>query len=186
MSEYDEHLERLITRRLDGELTPEEDAELGQILRARPAARQLLAEHAACDRLAGLALRQSLGAPRPCPGVPIRHIGRRREWLSYSLVAAAAACIAMVMLFRGQWSPPTPADRLAVSHTSPVDGQWLRNASHAGLREPTWTTPIDYPHRQSRLINRNVFGIKDPNTGRYFILEYRQQAVKTVPVRGSL
>lgn len=186
MTDADEHLERLISRRLDGELTPDEAVELERLVRTHPEARRLLDEYARNDRLASQVLRHSFEGTGACPPIRARPIGRRREWLSYSLVAAMAACIAMVMIFRAEWSPPPPSGHATDNRQVRVPDRWLQNASQPPTPRPLWSTPVEYPQRRLMHTGRNVLGIRNPGTDRYYILEYNARTVRTVPVRGSL
>jgi len=186
MREADENLERLISRRLDGELNTRQALELERLLRDRPAARRLMDEYARNDHLAGVVLRRSLAAEPACPPVPVRRIGRRYAWLNAALVAAIAACMAMVLMWPGPWSPSTPAGPPGARRAEPVNGDWLRNAWQRGTSPPVWDPTPAYPQRQLKLRNRSVLGIRDPETGQYYILERRTQRVRTVPVSGLL
>ena len=70
MPEIDERTERLINRKLDGEITPDEELELNKILIRSPATRALLERSAGYDGLARAALREELGEYVP-PGLEV-------------------------------------------------------------------------------------------------------------------
>lgn len=94
----DENLERMIARRLDGELTPSEDEAFSRELLREPEARRRMEEYAAADRLAGEALRAAFDRPGG-EGVPsalwaVRRSGRHGVAWRVALAAAAGALIA--------------------------------------------------------------------------------------------
>ena len=57
----DERIEKLIVRRLDGELGEEDELELNRELIRNPAARRLMEEYGKVDELAAVALRRAVG-----------------------------------------------------------------------------------------------------------------------------
>ena len=98
MTAMNVHIERLIVRRLDGEITPEERVELDRELQQNPAARAMLDAYAALDELAATVLRES--AERKSPRlVATAHSPRRPHtvhpgrWMV--LASALAACLAL-------------------------------------------------------------------------------------------
>ena len=75
----DPQIERLIVRRLDGELTPDEQLELDRVLLKDPAARDLLEAYGRIDRDAGDALALALaGSTELVTEGPI-HLADRRQ-----------------------------------------------------------------------------------------------------------
>lgn len=101
MSQVDERIERLIVRRLDGELSDEEALELDRELLRSPQVRQLFEEYQRIDRAAGGALTAAVGddASRPTPlpvaATPLRRKRYSRFW--WVLPAAVAAGLALVI-----------------------------------------------------------------------------------------
>lgn len=103
--QIDPQIERLIVRRLDGELTPDEQLELDRVLLKDPAARDLLEAYGRIDRAAGdalaLAFEESTEVVTP-PVVRLadqrqpRRLGYSKLW--WSLPAAIAAAIALMVL----------------------------------------------------------------------------------------
>lgn len=177
-----ERLEILISRRLDGELSGTDAQELEALLAADPLAGQLLEETAEVDRLFAAALPRVLSANRPCPAVPVRSIGRRREWINYSLIAAIAACFAMVVLFRDAPSSPSPTDlQPGISRTRVPAGGF-----HTVGDSPLWQAPVQEPALRLRHVQQEYFGVRDRKTGRIYLLERRDNAVRTEPVIGTL
>jgi anti-sigma factor RsiW len=177
-----DRLEILISRRLDGELSDADARELDALLAADPAARRSFSEAARLDRMVAAALPGVLSAEQPCPAIPIRSIGRRREWINHSLVAAIAACFAMVVLFRGDPSSQPPTDLRTGRPATRVPA----GALHTVGDSPTWYTPVQQPAVRHRHVQQEFFGVKDRQTGRIYLLERRDHAVRTEPVTGSL
>ncbi|MFQ5411521.1 MAG: zf-HC2 domain-containing protein, partial [Phycisphaerae bacterium] len=95
----DERVERLISRWLDGEISPAESAELDRALAADPAARALFDDYREGDRLAAAALREDVGALRHPPSN-----GRFRGWrfavAGAVLTAAAVVALSFLPVFR--------------------------------------------------------------------------------------
>ncbi len=108
MSQVDERIERLIVRRLDGELTDDESLELDRELLRSPQARQLLGEYQEIDDAAVDALAAALGVDSNCSSAflvaatPPRRT--RHSWLWWTLPAAIAAglAVAAVLMPRPQ------------------------------------------------------------------------------------
>lgn len=100
MSQVDERIERLIVRRLDGELTDEEALELDRELLRCPAARELLEEYQRLDRVAAEALAAAIetdageAAPLSVVTAP-RRKGYSKLW--WGLPAAVAATLALIV-----------------------------------------------------------------------------------------
>lgn len=118
MRDVSEHIERLITRKLDGEITVDEALELDRELIRSPQARALFDECRRLDQLAAACIKSSVGhrsddAPvlvigGPAVKSPVGH--RRHAWIWAA--AAMAACLALVVI----WNTPNgneSADRLA-------------------------------------------------------------------------
>jgi anti-sigma factor RsiW len=105
MSNVDENIERLIVRRLDGELTEDERVELDRALLRSPEARALLEEYERIDASASAALASSLAADGepsvsfPRIAAPPARKGYSRAW--WALPAAVAAAIAVLVTFIG-------------------------------------------------------------------------------------
>lgn len=96
-----ENLERLISRFLDNEASPNQRRALDERLRGNPAARALLDEYTALDREAASALRHALGPRviRPISADRLRNPALR--W-GATLLATAAA---VALFFAPQWRP---------------------------------------------------------------------------------
>lgn len=111
MSEINAQLERLIVRRLDGELSADEELALQREFIKNPEARRMAEEYARLDMVAGAALQDALfqsqtASPRPLVAAGM---SRERHWTRGWLFipgAIAAALLAMVVPF-----PGTPTSR---------------------------------------------------------------------------
>lgn len=100
MSQVDERIERLIVRRLDGELTEEEALELDRELLRCPEARELFDEYQRIDRVAaealGAAIENDAGKAAPLAVVTApRRKGYSKLW--WGLPAAVAATLALIV-----------------------------------------------------------------------------------------
>jgi anti-sigma factor RsiW len=120
MFDVDERTERLIVRRLDGELSDEEALELDRELLRSPRARELLEEYKRIDGAAAAALAAAIPED-PGRAVPFSVQGsappakRYSRWWWALPAAVAAGVILALTLF-----PPPLTDRpLAVSTVSP-------------------------------------------------------------------
>lgn len=108
MRDVSEHIERLITRKLDGEITADESLELDRELIRSPRARALFDEYQRLDQLAGACIRSTIGqrsADAPVlviggPPAPATVAHRRHAWMW--VAAAMAACLALVVI----WNTP--------------------------------------------------------------------------------
>ena len=104
----DEHLDKLMIRHLDGEITADEQLELDRALLRSPEARDRYEEYRRLDALAAAAIHDAvarrtnaetvtLGSQAATP-LPSRH-----HWFAYG--AALAACIALVLVWQTRQPP---------------------------------------------------------------------------------
>ncbi len=110
-----ERIERLIVRKLDGELGEDEELELNRELIRNPEARWLLEEYERIDGLAAAALSEALGdgSASVDPAV-LQHRGQRHTARGYNrgwwlVPGAVAAALLAIMLAR--FTPPAPSDQ---------------------------------------------------------------------------
>ena len=192
MPEIDERTERLINRKLDGEITPDEELELNKILIRSPATRALLERSAGYDGLARAALREELGEYVPprlevvaAGALPAPRVGRRRSWWSG---AGGGVLAASLVLIASVWQP-------ALGPTSSRDGSAPHLAGNVALAEPphvggdemrTLPAHLEMPRRQRRAVDRSFIGVYDERTDRYFVLEVRHVRTQTIVVRGDM
>ena len=121
MTRSDDHLERLINRKLDGELTRDESLELDKCLIRDPAARQSLEESERIDRLTA-ALLEEVCTVKDEVLLPAtsRTVARRRfRWFG-ALPAAAAACVALFFMWPMFSTPSSSARAVCDERIAPV------------------------------------------------------------------
>jgi anti-sigma factor RsiW len=192
MPEIDERTERLINRKLDGEITPDEELELNKILIRSPATRALLERSAGYDELARAALRQELGEYTPPRlevvaggALPVPRVARRRSWWSGVSGGALAACL---VLIASVWQP-------ALRPGGNRDGAAPHLAGNVALAEPprvggdemqTLPEYLEVPRRQRQAVDRSFIGVYDKRTNRYFVLEVRHVRTQTTVVKGDM
>jgi anti-sigma factor RsiW len=187
----DERLERLINRRLDGELTDAEQVELDRWLLRDPAARQCLGEYERIDAWSKEALaevltpgtgRQSVSTSH---GRDVRRHASSLRWLSWTVVAAAAVLAFAVLV------PPA---------TTPVPNAGSPAVHGPGLARPVSAMPVDFtlapdqmafparpasmgiPTERMRYRAVDVLGIYDPQKQEILLLEWdrKKAAAKRV------
>ena len=170
----DERTERLINRRLDGELSEAESLELDKRLIRSPEARQLFETYARNDLLAGEALRACTQTPPPT-----RQQVSCRRWFRWSIapvgLGVAAAVLAISFAHRPAGTnlasdpPPRPAAPITTLVATP-------QAADAEL------PLIEGPREETHQLYRNVLGIYDQETQSVYVLELDQRARTVIPV----
>ncbi len=185
MTRSDDLLERLISRKLDGELTRDESLELDKCLIRDPAARQSLEESQRIDHLTE-ALLDEVCAVRdevllPASGQIVAR--RRMRWFG-AIPAAAAACVALFFMWPMFSSSPKSADPIVKWD----DTEWLltENDPQTALPDPT---PLEsgarlasYSDRPAKLrplrehgTRLDYYGVLDPETQKLYLLEVKHQ-----------
>ena len=184
MTRTDDHLERLINRKLDGELTRDESLELDKCLIRDPAARQSLEESERIDRLTA-ALLDEVCAVRDEALLPAtsRTVARRRMRWFGTLPAAAAACVALFFLWP-MFSNPPPSSRNVgreVIAKVPVDVE-LPVLAHDSDRPKPAATLASFSDEPAKLrplrehgTRLNYYGVLDPETQKLYLLEVKHQ-----------
>ncbi len=192
MPDVDARIERLIVRRLDGELSDPEQAELDRAILRDPHVRALLEEYERIDSAASAALVEALdGGVRPparsarIAAQPARRGYGRMWWL---LPVAAAAAVAVLVSLRPQVESGPSLVR-APSYS--VNGATLPRVApslEGGIRSPVhqashgWdalTADVD------RLTDRDVLYVVGPDGNVYILEQERVQTTRTpkYPVR---
>jgi anti-sigma factor RsiW len=173
----DERTERLINRRLDGELTEAESLELDKQLTQSPEARSLLAEYEANDALAAKALDALLAegdAPEDRtatvarPANRLRWAGTRRMTRNRWGLAAAAGLALIIGAGLGRWTAPRakPIDVPDNNASRPpvvVDADSPENA--LGRMTVQASAGVD------QRIEREILGVFDEETQSLYLLE---------------
>ncbi len=142
MLKRNERIERLINRKLDGELTEDEQLELDRALIRSPEDRGLLEELLHIDSLCGAAVRDGCCADGGDAGfsTEVPRIGtvrprRKRTW--WVMPGALAACLGWLVV-GGLVSDSGDRLGLTVDSSSPIEAPEL-----TGFPELTATRPID-------------------------------------------
>jgi hypothetical protein len=196
MAKIDEQFELLISRQLDGELSPEEELELNKQLIKSPAARELMEEYERNDHLAKMALRAALSPEEFRPllqAESARHALERwkRALWGMGSVAAVAAAIAIVFLVPGLLSTRQPADNSAsgpvaqassedvsVGVMNGQDSSSLNRLERVGPRMPFAPTYVTNRHVQ-RFVMPVVEGdLKDQDVLPVWQIERRREKIR--------
>ncbi|MFH1417914.1 MAG: hypothetical protein ABII12_06470 [Planctomycetota bacterium] len=190
-----DHVEHLICRMLDREITRQQQAELDAILTRDPDARAMLDDYKRDDRLAAEALRQD-----------VHHVARSRRparrhsgfWIAGAgAITAAAAVVALSFLpdlwsngrsvsqpFRGQ--QPLPAQTM-LTHTGEHEGI----ANPFQQRAPRFVDYRDYseqdyrPYRRHNELRRDWIGIPTADENVILIIERDRRTTTIAPISGS-
>ncbi|MBN1341959.1 MAG: hypothetical protein JXQ73_04725 [Phycisphaerae bacterium] len=182
MSEVDKRIERLIVRRMDGELTPAEQDELNQVLLRSAAARRTLSDYQENDRLAT----EVIGAvaegcwpskAEPIPASRSFHL-RSRGALAGGLAVAAAVLIAVIIPQRTDPVLPLPGPRPAPNSVFEV--QPVVDSDHLVQ------TGADVPHRGQRRVNRDYVGVLDDSGKSLLLFEVDRTHTVRIPMTGEL
>jgi len=189
MSEINEQLERLIVRRLDGELSADEELALERELIKNPEARRLADDYARLDMVAGAALQDALFHGRSAASRPLVAAGssRPRHWTRGWLFipgAIAAALLAMVVPFPGATpsrieptklvsntpsSAPRPQANKQLPQIAPADSDGvMRNVSNSA-----WLAP-----RTRRDTGREMIGVQGDDGNIYWLEISRTRTVR--------
>lgn len=170
----DERLERLICRRLDGEMSAAEQAELEAALAADPVVQALFDEYAANDALAGQVLRRDYE-----DAIAVGAGNRRGLWL-----AAAGALLAAAAVVAFSFVPHWLGD--SVSPASQMAGM----QAPASVRHGPPPQFVDYreidlrPRHRERRTWRDFIGIRNrkPDANVIYILERNRRSDRITPV----
>ena len=184
MTKSHDHLERLISRKLDGELTRDESLELDKCLIRDPAARKSLEESERIDRLTE-ALLDEVCAVRyevllPASGQTVAR--RRMRWFG-AIPAAAAACVALFFMWP-MFSTPSPSPRDVGDERiaqAPLDVE-----PSIGVKDSDQPKPdallASHPDRPAKLrplrehgTRLDYYGVLDPETQKLYLLEVKHQ-----------
>lgn len=191
MSEMDDRLEHLISRRLDGELTEAQEHELNKWLVRDPEARCLLDLYEQQDAAVGAALEAALGrAPHSVSADGLNVAGfapprRFRQWLWPTAAAAAVLLVFSVSLRLLPWSADRPGtSQPGLTPSGPVV---VSPSSDGDPAEPTlveWTD-VDALREHRRDRSRDVFGVLGPDGRTLYLLEMNRTQTTVLPVSGS-
>ncbi len=203
MSMNTEHLELLITRAIDGEISAADRAILDAELAADPQARTLFNEYRGIDAEAHTALQSIIDAPRTIklPLQPSRSVRFRPWYYAVPGVLAAAAAVVFFVAPRGaQPEPRLPQQPqldtpLLVSNQKPPlknlvphvpDNPALSGQSVPGAQ---FVDYVDRPSLQPRRLNRHTtrdwIGVVDDSGQNIYLMQNNHRRTRIVPVRGD-
>lgn len=184
MKQVSENIERLIFRRLDGELTDDERRMLDRELRRSVEARERLAAYERVDALASRVIAHSTASRTPrAPALVVpplsasaaRPSSRRAGGGWMYAASALAASLALVLI----WKTPADAPRKFAGetnhparHTSPRRGPALSVQTARAPQGPdvgVW--PVEQPPavRRDRFTDRNLIVVPDKKGNLYLI-----------------
>jgi hypothetical protein len=169
MSPSLEQVERLITRYLDGECSPDERELMDRLMSEDAEVRTLFEEYEVIDREIRLAVRQALS--RGGRRAPLRSRWRRA---GKALAVAAAACLALLAWLR-QGQQPAPAagngaHQAGAVHANRAGGSPLP-ADLAGDMIRTLPPAYERPELRVRGTQRDWIVIPGERSGTYLIIE---------------
>jgi len=203
MSMNTEHLELLITRALDGEISAADRAILDAELAADPRARALLNDYRRIDAEAGAALKSIIDAPRTIklPLQPSRSARFRPWYYAVPGVLAAAAAVVFFVVPRGAQPEPRSTEQpridtpVLVSNVKPPlknliphvpDNPALAGQSVPGARFVDYVEqPSLQPRRLNRHTTRDWIGVVDDSGQNIYLMQNNHRRTRIVPVRGD-
>jgi hypothetical protein len=176
-SDAEPRAERLICRRLDGELSSEEAAELDAILASDPAARSLLAEYVELDLQAAEALRRDLAGTRPAVA--------RRSHRGFWIGAASATLTAAAVVLLSFLLPSSDGGVDRITGSRPFSPSQRSVPAIAPSRFVDYRDVDLSPQRRIGNVHRDVIGIRSQNPNVIYIFERQRQSSRVVPVSGD-
>jgi anti-sigma factor RsiW len=189
MAETDDRLERLIGRRLDGEITEAEEHELNKMLIRSPEARRLSETCERQDGLLGSVLREDLGgigSRAPTRANAVRAFRGVRGWRRSAGFAAAAAVVLAVGA--AVWLDSLLAGNRAREAVSGAGDQDVGVRAASPIIDPVWASNdgMDIPHERRRATNHDLFGVVGEDGKTVYLLELGHTRTTLVPRGGEL
>jgi hypothetical protein len=178
MHSVDEQTERLIIRKLDGELSLEEEHELNKVLIRSPEARALLDSYAEQDRLAAELVSEEVGSCAP-PDLALVTAGAgalppRRPAKSWAAGSAAGLMVACLALFAVLWRPATLPIGPNGEHGARMAGPSSLGLPFAGDRVEKLPKYLELPQTERQQLDRQFIGVYDEKSGKMYLLEVRR------------
>jgi hypothetical protein len=179
MRSVDEQTERLIIRKLDGELSLAEEHELNKVLIRSPEARALLDSYAAQDRLAAELVSEEVGSCAP-PDLALVTAGAaplspRRPAKSWAAGSAAGLLVACLALFAVLWRPAALPIGPNGEHGARTAGpSSLGLPFSGGDRVEKLPKYLELPQTERQQLDRQFIGVYDEKTGEMYLLEVRR------------
>lgn len=192
MTNPNDDMERLISRRLDGELTEDEDLELDRELLRNPQAHRLMEEVRQMNELAGAALSQVIGdrvTALDTPSSPGRHETRRPlrhrpwRWLIPGAIAAALAALVIPRPELGRVEPPVATTSEPLMSHQPLAAQPhpLMAQPQPGQRSDLFRN-VHLPTTR-RDAGRDIFGVIGDDGNIYWIEVDRIRTIRRPRLR---
>ncbi|MHC4445390.1 MAG: anti-sigma factor family protein [Planctomycetota bacterium] len=187
----DERTERLINRKLDGELTETESLELDKLLIRSPQAQALLEEYQQNDTMTAEALQSALSETDTSKQITTKWADSaqpKKIWWRYLTAASAiAAVIVFAVVIKNnpikQHTPQPTGHIPAQINTKVGDSATIVDAD--GTQKLTPVLIIEGPRRQKEQIMRDLLGVYDQETNSVYLLEADQTQQTIVPVSSS-
>ncbi|MCP4590914.1 MAG: hypothetical protein GY842_09220 [bacterium] len=186
MMQFDENLERLINRSLDGELSEAEQHELDCELIRNPEARALLERHQELDDLAVDTLRSQWNSSAVATDfldqdLPLVARSYHRAWWLLPGAVAAALLAAVWILPGVNTSPSSVGDVASQGAPAPVRQQAVP------VQSAQWQggiIPVDNrPARTDRAIDRGYYGVRGSD-GNIYLIEVERTRSRQQPGTG--
>lgn len=188
LMDVSERVERLICRRLDGEITPSDDAELTAILAVDPAARRMLADYERIDATAVRVLSSDFDKVTAAVR-PRQHGGFRLAAAGAILAAAAVVALSFLPdLFR-ETGRGGNGREVVVSPTVPSTVH--PQGGTTGGYVPQFVDYVDQdymPQQRRQDLFRDVIGVRarnEQNRDVIYIFERNTENRRIVPITGD-
>jgi len=153
-----EDMERLIVRKLDGEITPDEDLELSRGLVRDPEARALFDEMESVDRQSAASLRAAFdrSSSNEMPALRFHEAAARRRGLKrqawWMVPGALAAGLLVTLMARPLLDAPSPSRNGSTIVSSP----WSNGGGDGTAEYPAEFMHTVSDHRPALRLQRNV------------------------------
>ena len=192
MTEFDEQIERLIVRKLDGELSLEEEHELNKVLIRSPEAHQLLDEYARQDELVASMMKAEIGSAAPpdlsvvtAGAAPLTQPHRYRSWTATSIGGLLVACLA---LFAVLMEPAMRNNLPSAENGTKLGGislPVLPVSQTRGDRFEVLPAHMEFPQTDEDSMDRQFIVVHNKEPGQYYVLELRREQTTTTLVTGE-
>lgn len=186
MMTVDERTERLIVRRLDGELTPDEEHELNQILLTSAEARRMMIDYQQDDDLAGDVIADGVDGRWSVADESTNVRNLRTPWFWGPVAGgfAAAAVIVLMLVGPAQVDPGAPSPSLTEATERVASGNTV---SKPRLPTPEPIPAIDHmPHLGRRHVDRELIGVLNDAGDKILLFEVNRTRTLRIPVTGDL
>ncbi len=182
MDRPDDHLERLISRKLDGELSADESLELDKCLIREPLVRQHLEESEKIDELAGAFLNE-VCAERDDASFLVGTATQRKHrfrWFG-AVPVAAAACLALWLSWPMFSSRSVEDNAVAARGLRGSTGETPRRVASDLVLPPSNVRLAGSTERSASLVpiretgtRVNYYGVLDETSNKLYLLEVRR------------